>query len=336
MKFIQAKNYNKSSGRDIKLIVIHDMEYPEKAGAALWCANFFAGSQAPKASAHYCVDNNEIIQCVKDEDVAWHAPGANRNGIGIEHAGYAKQTASDWMDDYSREMLVLSAGLVADLCDKYGIPVKRLTVEELAAGEKGIVGHADVSKWKGGGHWDPGPNFPWDWYLDQIVRSTANTMTPVPTIDSRGICKWQSVILGTEEWLVAPNYVGPISIGAAEALAHDVGCELPTPELVDAIWRQADLRIESEKMVRTDHDFTLATMSSSAIISKQLARMREHIAGRSYSLIAGTFKDVVQKEGVVGIYGWHHLDGEVIQPFYSKHAKGWIDYSQGLRLVRRA
>jgi hypothetical protein len=44
----------------------------------------------------------------------------------------------------------------------------------------------------------------------------------------------------------------------------------------------------------------------------------------------------VTNEGILGIYGWHRCDGSVVQPFYAGHARGWIDYSQGVRLVRRA
>lgn len=178
MNFVQAKNYNKLAGKKNKLIVIHDMEYPEKSNSAEWCADFFAGRNgltAPKASAHYCIDNDSIVQCVKDEDVAWHTPGKigdyiNNISIGIEHAGYAKQTREQWLDDFSKAMLLRSAEFVAGLCKKYGITPKKLTVEELKAGDtNGICGHVDCTKATGtGSHTDPGPGFPWDWYIEQV------------------------------------------------------------------------------------------------------------------------------------------------------------------------
>lgn len=343
MKFIQAKNYTKSNRSHIRLIIIHDMEYPELPTGAEWCANFFAGENAPKASAHYCIDNDSIVQCVRDEDVAWHAPGANSDGIGIEHAGYARQTPEQWMDDYSIAALELSAGLVAKLCEKYDIPPRRLSAEELAGGAKGIAGHADITKWTGKGtHWDPGPGFPWEWYLDRVnehmVANGVNPPVTMRTVELTGLSipEWQEVELDGQKWQVAPNYVGPVAIGSAEELAKSNGCELPTPALVDAIWAAADLKIDARDMVRNDHDFTMVTMASRAIFDKQADRIAAFVKGKPYKLLAGTHKDVVQSMGKVGIYGWHDINGKVIQPFYSKHVRGWIDYSQGLRLVRRA
>src|SRR5689334_17566080 len=79
--FIQARNYTKSGDREIKWIVLHTMENPEKPKGASAVAHWFASDAAPKASAHYCVDNAEVWQCVGELDVAWGAPGANRYGI---------------------------------------------------------------------------------------------------------------------------------------------------------------------------------------------------------------------------------------------------------------
>ena len=191
--FIQARNYTKASRTKIDLIVIHDAEYPERPGGARWVADFFAGNRgmtAPQASAHYSVDDKEIIQCVRDEDVAWHAPGANRNGIGIEHAGYAAQSREQWLDTYSMSELAISALLVADLCEKYEIPIAKLSADDLKAGKRGICGHVDVTNAfsAGKGHTDPGPNFPWPIYLS-LVRQAAG-VDPLDSIESeRASCK---------------------------------------------------------------------------------------------------------------------------------------------------
>jgi len=149
MKFIQAKHYYQG-GNTPRLIVIHDMEYPERPTGAEWCAEFFAGPKAPGASAHYCVDSDSVVQCVKEEDGAWHTPGRlpdrfgveiNRSSIGIEHAGYARQSAEEWMDEYSQAMLRQSAALVADLCLRHDIPPVLLTSEDLKLeGMRGICG----------------------------------------------------------------------------------------------------------------------------------------------------------------------------------------------------
>jgi N-acetyl-anhydromuramyl-L-alanine amidase AmpD len=172
---IQAVNYTPANRTDIRVLVIHTMESPEKPGTARGVAEWFAGKRgaAPKASAHYCVDELEVVQCVRHSDVAWHAPGANRTGIGIELAGRAAQSADDWQDAASTATLELAAELCCALATAYGIPVRRLTPAQISAGERGICGHVDVTLScpdKGHGHYDPGPNFPWDGFLSRVEQ----------------------------------------------------------------------------------------------------------------------------------------------------------------------
>lgn len=183
--FVQAKHYAKGGMGTPKLIVIHTMEWGETVNTSESCAQFFTNPQTKNkagelvpvtASAHYCVDVNSIVQCVKETDAAWHTPGfvkgkeINRIALGVEHAGYAKQTPAEWADPYSMSMLRLSAQLVGDLCKRYEIPPRRLTKEQLLAGEAGIVGHVDCTNAVGGSHWDPGPNFPWNDYLKMVAE----------------------------------------------------------------------------------------------------------------------------------------------------------------------
>ena len=168
--FVESPNVTKTGGRKIDLIVIHTMEMDEKGDTAEHCALWFK-NPAAKVSAHYCVDADSIVQCVRDQDIGWHAPGANHDGIGIEHAGRAKQTGRDWSDAYSTAMLDRSAGLVADLCRKYAIPVTWLYAADLRAGKRGITTHKAVSDaFKRGSHWDPGTGFPVERYL-ALVRA---------------------------------------------------------------------------------------------------------------------------------------------------------------------
>lgn len=173
----EAKNWTRAAAPIKKrLIVIHAMEYPEKPDSAEWCARYFAGleGEAPKASAHACVDSTSIVQCVPWEQIAWHAPGANTWGIGIEHAGMSRQSIAEWQDRYSAAMLDLSAWLVAELCAKFAIPVDFLDADELAAaGERaaGITTHSQVSKaFKKSDHTDPGPSFPIGDYLRLVGK----------------------------------------------------------------------------------------------------------------------------------------------------------------------
>jgi N-acetylmuramoyl-L-alanine amidase len=179
MDFIQACHYTPCPKRAVDLLVIHDMEMPEKPDTAERCANFFAGPNAPQASAHFCVDVDSVVQCVKLMDIAWHAPGANHNGVGIEHAGYAAQTPTDWADDYSEKMLQVSAALTADLCKEFAIPHAFVDAAGLLKGYRGFTTHWEVTKaWHQSDHTDPGPNFPIQHYLELVTG--AAQPTPIP------------------------------------------------------------------------------------------------------------------------------------------------------------
>lgn len=170
--FVKARWFTPTSGRRISLIILHSMEAPEKGTTAESVARYFA-TTTRRASAHYNVDNNSIVQSVRDQDVAWGAAGANRNGLHIEHAGYARQSAAEWADAYSAAMLRLSAALVAEKCADYGIPVRLLAATDLKAGKAGITTHQRCSEAFGGTHWDPGPHFPLDRYLSLVEEARA-------------------------------------------------------------------------------------------------------------------------------------------------------------------
>ncbi|HEY8103243.1 MAG TPA: N-acetylmuramoyl-L-alanine amidase [Gaiellaceae bacterium] len=168
--FIESPHVTRTRGRRIDLVVIHTMEMDEKGETAENCAQWFR-NPGSKVSAHYCVDADSIVQCVRDDDVGWHAPGANHDGIGIEHAGRAMQTGRDWSDEYSTAMLERSAALTAELCAKYRIPVAWLHAADLKAGKRGITTHKAVSDaFRRGTHWDPGQGFPVERYL-ALVRA---------------------------------------------------------------------------------------------------------------------------------------------------------------------
>lgn len=166
--FVQARNCGPARpGGKIDLIVIHTMEAPEKPGTARAVAEWFGSANAPQASAHYCIDDTAIIQCVSEGVVAWAAPGANRNGIHLEHAGFAAQTENQWDDVYSKAVLRNSARLAADLAARYAIPIARAVPGQ----GRGFCGHVDVTNALNGGkgHTDPGPHFPWGRYLTAVA-----------------------------------------------------------------------------------------------------------------------------------------------------------------------
>jgi N-acetyl-anhydromuramyl-L-alanine amidase AmpD len=196
--FVQARNFTRGRSNHIDVLVIHTMESPEKPDTAESVASWFAGSSAPQASAHYCIDSNSVVQCVHDADVAWHAPGANHNGLGFEHAGRAAQTDEEWSDEYSARMLQLSAELVAQKAQENHIPVVWLHPADLRAGKRGITGHKQVSDaFKRSDHHDPGTEFPVQRYLAMVRKHMGESFVPEQEHRSRQKAPAQNATLET-------------------------------------------------------------------------------------------------------------------------------------------
>jgi hypothetical protein len=107
---------------------------------------------------------------VREQHVAWAAPGANKNGIHIEHAGRAAQSAREWTDEFGTSMLYLSIELCAQICRAWSIPALFVGPAGLLHGDRGITTHAAVSvAFKRSTHTDPGVNFPSRWYVEQVA-----------------------------------------------------------------------------------------------------------------------------------------------------------------------
>jgi N-acetyl-anhydromuramyl-L-alanine amidase AmpD len=166
--FRQARHFRPGPmSRQSKWIVIHSAEIGESLAGAEALMNVCA-TQERVASWHYAVDADSITQSVRERNIAFHAPGASSQSIGIELSGRARQTAEEWQDPYSLRMLELVAWLVSDISSRHGMPFTFVNAAGLIAGASGITTHAEVSKaWRKSDHWDPGPNFPMEWLLER-------------------------------------------------------------------------------------------------------------------------------------------------------------------------
>lgn len=122
----------------------------------------------------------------------------------------------------------------------------------------------------------------------------------------------------------------PMTYTQALTVAQRYNAELPTADIVDAIWKQADLKLSPKPMKPGPE------MTSKAYYVRHNQMIEEQIAGRNFTLIAGHKKDIIrqQRPGRVTIYGWHRLNGKPIQPVSSVHGENYYDYSHGVRLIK--
>ena len=163
-------NANRTS---VQLIVIHTTEGSEGPASAEDGAAYDQ-RRTDGTSTHFFHDQDSTVQCVRTEDIA-HAARHQGNLRGIQHelCGRAGQTAAQWNDTASQGTLRQAARQCARDARKWGIPVRHLTVAEVADGVKGFCGHYDITRafpQDNGTHTDPGPDFPWSDFLD-LVRT---------------------------------------------------------------------------------------------------------------------------------------------------------------------
>jgi hypothetical protein len=149
------------------------------------------------------------------------------------------------------------------------------------------------------------------------------------------------------ELSVAPDYLAigsdedhlltPLTPQAAQEVADRLGCILPTPLIVDATYRAADLKLVPAPIPPSAAMVNVETW----VQHQEMIRSQVQGSSRSGPLIAGHKKDVVVTNrlaaapGKVAIYGWHRADGSPIQPLYLGHTDAWVDYSHGIRFVAR-
>ncbi len=145
---------------------------------------------------------------------------------------------------------------------------------------------------------------------------------------------------------VSPDYLSvgsnddyvrvPVTPMTAHAVADAFGCVLPTRKMVDDIYDQAPIKLAPLPLTEERESVT-SFLQHNGLIEWQ----REEIRAPSGELIAGIKKDVVitnriqERPNRVAIYGWHRLNGKAIQPLTIVHVNTYVDYSHGIRLVKK-
>ena len=125
-------NFSSRGGEEIKYIVIHDTGNTSKGAGADNHFLFFNGADR-QSSAHYFVDDKQILRVVKDSDKSWHCgDGRGLNGITNENSiGVEMCINSD--GDFNKTYLN-ALKLTKYLMKKYNIPLEN------------VVRHYDASR----------------------------------------------------------------------------------------------------------------------------------------------------------------------------------------------
>ncbi len=126
----------------------------------------------------------------------------------------------------------------------------------------------------------------------------------------------------------------PMNPQTACRIAEAFGCSLPTRKIVDAIYAQAAAKLEPRPL-------TVAREAVATFVQHHEIIEGQRNGAKLGELVAGIKKDLVlsnrldERPARVAIYGWHRLDGKAIQPLNVSHVNWYVDYSHGVRLIKR-
>lgn len=176
-------------------------------------------------------------------------------------------------------------------------------------------------------------------FLRQLVPITDTLTLRGVTYTLRYYCTPDYLAVGSDT-----DYLRvPMSAPLAQQLANLTHANLPTPQMVDRIYQQAELRLRPQPIPPSPAMTTLPLfVRHDSLIRAQCDSLGTASRGQ---LVAGHKKDLVLSRRMyhdrrasvpapVVIYGWHRLNGTPIQPVYNGHTATYADYSHGVRLVQ--
>lgn len=199
--YVQARNHG-GTQTTVTRLVIHGTVTPCGNGWARRVADDFH-TTTRDASAHYVIDPGEIVQCLTESTVGYHAP-PNTGSLGFELCDPQTGSSARWRDADHEAMLRRAAALVRARAKHWGVPLVKLTAADLKAGRRGICGHADVSAaFHLTDHTDPGSGFPWAHFMD-LVKGEEDDM-PYTEAQLRKIVREEAEKVMTADAVPAPG-----------------------------------------------------------------------------------------------------------------------------------
>lgn len=138
-------NFSRRKGAAIKYLVIHDTGNASKGADAMSHYRYFNGGNR-NASAHYFVDDKQVVQLVGDSLSAWHV-GDGRGRYGITNANsLGIEMCINADGDYAK-MYYHTVELTKNIMRKFNIPIERV-VRHYDASRKTCPAHMRKSDWQ--------------------------------------------------------------------------------------------------------------------------------------------------------------------------------------------
>lgn len=210
--FVQSPNRRHPRRASVVWVTLHTTESdiggsPDRGAENT--ASYFTNSGID-VSSHYVTDDDSTVQCVDEGDEAWTNAPWNPFSITIEQDGRAAWSRDYWLANHDG-LLNQTAALVADICTRHSIPIRRVTPVEVAAAARGgglgmasgVITHVDLntaaralgkSYFQGLGyisssysdssffgltsHTDCGAGYPIDVVLDRAAAHASPTVAP--------------------------------------------------------------------------------------------------------------------------------------------------------------
>jgi len=229
------RSYTPGRNRPVQYVCLHGTAGNEGPTAAENGAAYDK-TRTDGTSCHYFTDSaGPALQEVPDGDRA-HCALFHGNEIGVHIEICAlPQTRAQWLDPVSYATLVTTAALTREICQRHGLALKLLTVEETRAayyapvGQRptGITEHARVTQAypeDGGDHMDLWDGFPWDVFMELVLEGEGEDDMPQQMLVREGptgpiwLCDgmWRRRV--QQAWL-DPGVMGPITNFRAHAEA---------------------------------------------------------------------------------------------------------------------
>lgn len=155
-----------------QVVVIHATDNTASASSEAT----YATTRPDQTSAHFYVDDTSAYRALPLDNIAygclWHG---NQISVQLELCGRSNALSDATMR--------CAAPIVAEVCARYGIPVRKVSASEVASGVRGICGHADITAafpQDNGDHTDPGASFPWPTFIGYVQAAAGGQIGDDP------------------------------------------------------------------------------------------------------------------------------------------------------------